>query len=436
MEMISSMNGMKISKRVYAHYAATSFFSIFVGLMVVLNTYTVPGLSFFSLDELLFVVAFPFLAVACHRKNLISRKDLFLVLFIIYTLLLSLFSVVFIENNALNVIVRVAREAFYYAIIFWLGNNLFSIGIFKNIFSKIVLLLAAFVLIQAVVYYITGFFIPGLLLNARINDNGVTGGEMYYSLLSYASYSGYIKPNGFLTEPSTCAHWFFVYLLIVLFDTKERHNFWKAVFVSVAMIATMSTSAFLELFLAWLLWLFWFKKKTFIIVMVVALVTFPTIFLTLRNSDSIFGSVINRFFDAFSKEKSEFSSGLRIVRGFKIYGSLPISYKIFGIGFGSYEAAVKSGIVNPLLFSDMENEYMNSFSYLLVSSGIIGLSLFVFYFMSLFKTRDRIGKALIISLTFLFFGTSVYCSSLFVIMMLLILSFKKNNYGRSFNTQF
>lgn len=424
MEMTSlGIRNIQFADRRETSFVSIKVYSALVALMVLMDTYTVPFLPFLGCGEFLFLILFPFLLLSKKKKKKLSGSDFLLVFFCLYGLLVSLLSFFLVKNNLSDVTIRVVREAFYFAIIFWLGNGLFSFDYFKKIFLAFVYVLAAFVVVQALIFYLFGYFIPGLFLRAQINDNGVSGQEMYNSLLVNASYSGYLKPNGFLTEPSTCAHCFFICLIILLFKETNKRKLLMSIFVSVAMLATMSTSAFLELFLVWSIWLFIRGRKKVLLFLTLLFLFLILIIFCLKNA--FFVSVIDRFFSAFSGDNNSMSSGIRIVRGFTIFNSLPLRFKIIGIGFGSYESAVSQGIISPLSVTDIENEYMNSFSYILLSTGIIGTSVLSLYYFSLFRKVDVFGRMLIVGLAFLFFGSSVYCTDFFVIFMLLIFTSRK-----------
>lgn len=402
---------------------ASQVFTFMVATVIVLDVYTMPLLRFLSWGEFIFICMTPYFWLKTGGFRYVKGSLLWVFLFCIYGLFCSIIASFVIDGSARDIAVRLIREAFYYIIIFGYGLVLFDFKYFKRIASKIVLLLALFVIAQSVVYLLSGYLIPGLIPNVEINDGGITGQQMYQIILKNAGYMGYIKPNGFLCEPAHCAHCFFVYLLLILFEedtyTREQQII-RAGIVSLAMVATMSTSAFIELAVAWIAWLIVGKRKGVLQVIIVVAAIFIAYIVVFRRADTSFSAVFERFTRMFTTSQTVVYSGnLRVLKGFNVFRSLPFIYKFFGIGFGAYNAAVSAGIIHLQGF-DLYNEYMNSISYILVSSGLIGFTLYIGYFISIFSSRSLTGKLLILGGFIMALGSGIYCTSIYIWILLLI----------------
>lgn len=396
-------------------------FAFILVAIIFLDVYKMPILSFLSVGEFLLILFSPIFIVNAKKLFYVDKSNLFIFIFCFYGVCAS-FCVAVINNAIYDVAVRVIREGFYFFYIFILGKRYFNYKIFKSYFSKLILVLAAFVLLQVLVYYSTGYLIPGFILDAKLNDGNFTGLEMYNSILRYGSNNGYIKPSGFLCEPAHCAHFFFLYLLMNLFDDKRiRVKYFKCVFVSFAMVATMSTSAFLELVISWLFWLLYQKKISVFIKSAIILLCVCVSLVLLNSTNNSFMAVIERFTNIFlGGDSVTESASLRVLKGFDVFNSMPFYYKIFGVGFGGYNSAVNNGIIFVSGY-DLSNEYLNTISYLLVSSGILGTSLFVVGVLKSFFKKHIMQKILTISMIVLFFGTSIYCTVIFICFMLIIM---------------
>ena len=107
------------------------------------------------------------------------------------------------------------------------------------------------------------------------------------------------------------------------------------------------------------------------------------------------------------------------MKGFYTFLSLPLLQKVFGIGFGNYAAAVS--VMDNVEINMLENEYMNTVSYILVSSGIIGFLLMFFFFVYMYRHSSGISRVMIFALLIMSFGSSVYSSPIWIWMMLLVL---------------
>ena len=66
------------------------------------------------------------------------------------------------------------------------------------------------------------------------------------------------------------------------------------------------------------------------------------------------------------------TGNIRFLQGLAIFSKLPIVAKLFGIGFGNIEPFLLENNITTVYLSDLGNQYMNGFSTVLVSSGIIG----------------------------------------------------------------
>lgn len=399
------------------------FFTFMVVAVIVFDVYTMPLLRFLSWGEFIFICLTPYFLTKTRGIRFIRGPLIWVLMFCAYGIICSVFGMILINGSARDIGVRVIREAFYYIIIFGLGIVLFDYEYFKKIVSKLVMALAFFVLVQTIVYFLTGYLIPGLIPNVEINDGGITGQQMYQIILKNAGYMGYIKPNGFLCEPAHCAHCFFIYLLIILFEedpVSNQRQFIRAGIVSLAMIATMSTSAFIELAVAWIAWLIVGKRKKVLQIVLVAIAMVGAYILVFKRGDTSYSAVLERFTRMFSNQQvASYSGNLRVLKGFEVFKSLPAFNKIFGIGFGTYDAAVNNGLIQ-LQGYDLANEYMNTISYILVSTGVVGFAIYIGYFAAVFKSRTITGKLLIVGAFIMALGSGIYCTSIYIWLMLII----------------
>lgn len=126
------------------------------------------------------------------------------------------------------------------------------------------------------------------------------------------------------------------------------------------------------------------------------------------------------------------TGSLRILRGYYIFSlGNPIN-KIFGIGFGNIiNYLIKNGITTPydgnLLIG---NEYMNSLSYILVASGILGFLLFLVFLLQSFVYIDSNSKLILLYLIVLLSTSAIILSPTYVVISVFLLS-KTNSYRYS-----
>ena len=212
-------------------------------------------------------------------------------------------------------------------------------------------------------------------------------------------------------------------ILILLFGSyREKNDIKIALFISIGMALTMSTSAMLYLIFSWGIWCFKESKKNFIKIIAIIFCAFIIGMIAIKEGqlDNVM-SVIKRFTQTLSGENITNSSQLRMLKGFTVFLALPLPQKIIGIGFGNYSAAIPL-IGRTAEINMIDNEYMNTFSYILVSAGIIGFIIFAVFFIQLFKQSRGLGKVVTIALIIMSFGSSIYSSPIWIWMLLLILN--------------
>ena len=390
-------------------------FSYLVVIMMLGNVYLFPFFKSLDMGEIIMMVFIPYFVLNMSSFS-IKREYSLIYVFVVYSLLVVL------NVNISDPTVRMIRDFFYYFVIFFLGTHFFDMSTFKKALIRFCILLSAFVILQVIVYTFMGYLIPGFLMGASLNDGGYTGARLYSNYIIYANIAGYLKPNGFLCEPAHCAQCFFVAILVLLFgNNKEKNDIKWAVFISIGTVLTMSTSAMLYLMFAWGAWCFKESKKNFLRIIVIIFFVIVLMVIAIKNGylDNVM-IVMQRFTKTITGDNITNSSQLRMMKGFTTFLALPLLQKVFGIGFGNY-AAIVPLIGNSLVINMVDNEYMNTISYILVSAGVIGFIIMCKFFVQLFRQNSGLGRIMIIALVFMSFGSSIYSSPIWIWMMLVIL---------------
>jgi hypothetical protein len=257
--------------------------------------------------------------------------------------------------------------------------------------------------------------IPGIPLNYSIRN--------YSELVSkYGSmYSYFYRPASLFLEPAHFAQFMGPALLFVLFDEKRKNRFPVAVFFSIAVLLSTSTNAVVIVIVAWVSYLAYENLQTKnvqnllrIISVVIAIIVIIAV--SARFSET-FSYGITRLQKLIAGSDASGSAYERVMKGFEIWKQLNILEKIFGIGFGTYDSYYSLGTLSVY---NGEVEYMSSISYILVSGGIIGLTLFISAIAKYMRLRNYFNYALILFLTIVFFSSSVFNTPIYAIVMLRI----------------
>lgn len=107
-------------------------------------------------------------------------------------------------------------------------------------------------------------------------------------------------------------------------------------------------------------------------------------FVVIAVCTSIIQSVLYRL--GTTGESGSTTGSLRLLRGLSIFAQLPTIHKIFGVGLGDLaNYLIQNNITTPY-DTDLKpgNEYMNTLSYILVTTGYLGFSIFLSFVVSIY----------------------------------------------------
>lgn len=130
-------------------------------------------------------------------------------------------------------------------------------------------------------------------------------------------------------------------------------------------------------------------------------------------SKTIIGQeLIERTAEFENNEQSK--SYIRIYRGFALYSSIPIEYKLFGTNNEGILNQIKKSQVSYLFAGERDESdlYFNGAAGVLLHNGFIGLIFLVLYFIDIGKKTDLLGKSLLLVFILISFVAQTYMSSL------------------------
>lgn len=399
--------------------------SALIILMAFLSVYRVPVLPMFSFGEIVLLLLAILLLALLKGKVQIYINSI-LCSFIVYAIVSSIVVSICQGINLLDVVTRLMRDAFYYILIFCVGYSYINYDCFIKYMKIFCVLLSLFIIFQELYFFITGKYVFGVLMSGVVSTSSSTQ-EIYQDALLWVSRNGYLKANGFLAEAAHCVQ-FLSIGMISLIDFKDVSNTFipnlkYLLLFSIASICTFAASAMIYIGIIWIIIIFLLIKEKGrfqnpLILALFILLVLAIIVVALKTSGLT--RVLNRLLSASSSSSSDGSSFVRLYKGYAFWMGMPIFNKIFGIGFGNYSS------MYPLYegpYSDfMSSEYMNSLSYVLVSSGVIGFILFICFAINIFRRATYNGKICMVLLMLMFVSASVYSSVCLVWAMLIILN--------------
>ncbi len=390
-------------------------FTFLIAFMALGNVYQLPGIPQLGVGEIMLMVFLPFY----FRKEInlfLVKETVGFIAFFVYLFFISLI-VMNIFNGPLSKLISVARVAFYWFVIFFLGPNLFSLNFFKKCAFVFSVLLSFFIIIQFFTYAATGFYIPGIIPNAPLNQGGIHGIESIQHYLNMAGYLGFVRPSGFLLEPSHCVQFLFICSILIVNekDLNPRIRIASFFLTTIAMLIAQSSTGIILTLFSWCYFIFvnkeFFRLRIFMVFLLLIFVVY-----TLINGFWFDNWALDRLFNILYGSDVDTSSHSRLHNGFNLFAQFPFIYKIFGTGMGSFDL-----ISRTFGFEDSLN-YMNCFSFILFSSGFLGMLIWLISLMSFFVSSNREGKSLVLGFFVMSLGCSIFCQPQMVWFFLLILA--------------
>ncbi|MCQ2211394.1 MAG: hypothetical protein MJZ34_14005 [Paludibacteraceae bacterium] len=372
--------------------------------------------------------------VFCLLLDMIKNRRLRIVwspvlLYLGYAVIVSImsimvFSVISSSYSSKDVVERVIRDAYYFSLIAYFAPSYFDFEYGKKVIEALITILGIYVIVQFVVYEVFKVYIPGIIPQMKTTiSGGVTGAELTEKFARNAQQDGFARPNGFLAEPAIIAQVVSVGLLLELFPHNAKTRYLRAGFYSLIMIITFSVNAYVVLFAIWSLWILFRKgrrpdAKRIILYMMVIIIGGVIIMQSNKMS-----SIIYRLEELITSGRTSGSSVVRVIRGPAFYANMPIAYQIIGIGFGNFIQFKE--IYGIQTIYETVDEYLNTNAYILISSGLIGFTLYLMALVAESKKRIAFSSKLVVVLLIFGLSSSIYSSAGFVIMFSFLLAAPK-----------
>lgn len=388
-------------------------FSFLVVLMAWANTYCIPG-SPLQIGEMLILVFVPFYYRRGMNFSFRSYETGF-VLWLAYAIFLTLAVLVYF-GAPLSKLFSVARVLFYWVVIFILGKNFFNLDYFKKWMTVFAIALSIFIIFQSVVYSLFGYFIPGLILNAPVNSDGVTGLQVYeHTLRMTIGSRGYLRPNGFLSEPAASVQILFISLICVITDTQRLFSskVKLSLLYTLAIVMTFSSTGVVLLLFSWLVFIS-IENRLSVFRIPLIVVSVLGFFAFISGSPNGENGAVERLVNVVDGSEIDASSNIRLFGGLELIRTFPLQNLIFGTGIGLFEY-----VSHMFDFGNAEN-YMNTFSGIIFMSGLVGALVWNASLLIMFLRSGLLGKSLTVGFFIMTLGCSIFCQVVMVWIFLLV----------------
>lgn len=400
----------------------SGFFTILIVLMPLLGVYSFPGIPSLTLGEpflLLCSVIMLLNHIASNNKRVHVHSPLYW-LFIAYVIFVSIINTLGIDEYSLtDTMTTTLRLILYTTVIFTLAKDNINFELLRKAYLLVCFISASYLIIQFLFGTFMNVYLPSTFSNLKVMYSDYTG--TYYNNYLYDSYRRLIfRPSSFFKEPSHLSRYIIYALPIIALkkERKSRYDIINFICILIAIMITRSAMGFLGLGVFMITWLYFNRKsknpymKISVLVVAISMIIASTYF-----------GLLDQAVGRLSVETG--SGGARIYRGFSIFSQMPLIHKIFGSGLGNYSAFASHFNITTIYdkAGNSGNNYMNLIATTLVSSGIIGLIIYICSLIRLVWKKSATQVICFALFVFFAFGTNIYYYSAEYILPMLFMIF-------------
>lgn len=387
-------------------------FTFLIVFLPILNAYGFLGGFSFGM----IFIAITMLLIVLKSKNYQFVSIKYYRLFFIYICIVSVIISIFTHYFDLQGVLRTFTKVFGFIITFCFMTKFFERERAISYYKTIAFISIVFFFIQELLYYSTGFRVSGFIPFLPLMNENMD----MQSLIQSQAIS--LRSASFFLEPSYFAQYIIPYLIINIWEEKNKYRIYKVAIIIIALFLLQSGTGMILLLSLFLLSLKLILKNisTFKKVLLTGLliIIIPLFFSYILVTNS--GQLLNERATELNPDNENITSGfMRIYRGYYVYNELSLFNKVVGVGQGNLRFLIEHKLpdrIKSLFFNEI---YVNMFQQILITSGLIGLILFLYAHFKFYLACNNIGKVLLFTFFILMFMEAVYCSP----FMLLYLSF-------------
>ncbi|MBE5756525.1 MAG: hypothetical protein E7342_01880 [Clostridiales bacterium] len=349
---------------------------IFIILLLPMFAQYAIGPIDFDVILLLFVV---FLLFVTKRLNITVDGPILLLL--TYTLLVTLCNLLVgkLYATIFEIVFRLGKYILYFIVSILIGvNRQFKYDRAMQIYRIIAFFAVAYILLQALFYYLFNITLPNKIGKTIVEQGGVEVGRL----------------RSFYSEPAEFAYSMIPFIVCSLFGKnykKKDTRFFDAIFVSIGIVISTSGQGIVCCAAMWVIWIIEKIIKRELNVKTLATIILIVIVACVLYTSGILSFALDRVNDT-----GEYSAMAARFSGYKTLSLLNILQLVFGVGYGNYVTKNIYGLDVPYEFVNYSSIAENLFTI-----GIIGFCLLVFVFFKAYKKGNKRSKALIFAILIL-----------------------------------
>lgn len=414
-------------------------FTYFIVLMPIINQYQVVG---FRIIEIFAILGMFFMFLYTRMRIQINGY----VKFAIYGLIVSVISstiLVFLHPDMVSIFTLLLRWIKYIVVILGIvvaANYFLQIELAIEIYKRVVIIACMILMIQIFLHFVANINLFFIIPNTTLNYNSNMTSDALLIMLNNRISMGFpYRASSFFIEPAYFSIYVLPMLALLLLGNIKNRDILLSLFITVSLLLSSSSIGIVGSIVIWIGFIFKIIRERKISTKIVILVPFIIILTVLIlpkiiNTDSFQFSLRTKL-EALKHLSVGSSLTLRLLRGLFYYLKMEIFYKLWGVGYGNLSSYYHITDMNLVLDSaNMEVAYMNGVQEILCTYGIIGVCIFIIWFIKIFKKNEVCG-AIGIAMILIMVGSEYYDTASYFLSITLMLCASKYEKGQLLNTK-
>lgn len=390
---------------------------LLLALFPILHYYALPVSLPFSIGEVLLILFSVYVLYSFNAKQVWNFPKHYVTYWVYCAIIIfvtSGFKVSYLLPGGLSM----CMFSLWFAALAFAFDEEYLLKFFRYMFIP----LAVFFVIQELSYRATGTRITWHLPIA--SETAYYGGLTFEQLETVQAWGE--RSSSLFVEPAYFAEFLLLHLCLEFFGKQGRdklYNYYSIAIILILLFVRSGSGMLGLVFLGTVKLISYQRQSRSSRSWIILLITLPIVYFAATRyiSSEVGSSVLDRQTEITNQSGSAYD---RIFRGFELFDAMPTINKIIGINVDELRQSDSYNGVETV----KEGMLLNGLQFALVGRGIIGLSILLIFFAAIFKnsnilTKSALGLLLVLSLI-----ESVYFSHHMLILTLIALNAKHNQY--------
>lgn len=379
----------------------------------------------FSLGMLFVLLSILSLCLKTNEYKIIWAKNyrFFFIYICFFSVIISITTNFFEYEGVLLTFVR----AFGFIISFGYAIKFLDKELTFQYYKKIVFFSITFFFLQHLVYFSTKIVLSGLI---PFLPNYYDSTDALH-LLSDTDKS--IRFASFFIEPSYFAQYIIPYLVIILWEKNTNYRYYQVGILIVTLFLSQSgTGIFLLISVVFMSVVLLLKRLSAIkkLLLASALLIIVPLFAVLVLMTSAGRQLYERNIEINPDKENVTSGFIRIYRGYYLFNELSPFNKLVGVGQGNLRNLIENKSSEEVKFMFYDEIYVNMFQQILITSGLIGVILFLIAHFKFYLLCNNLGKVLLFTLFILMFLDAIYYTPIMLLYLVFAILNLKSNFKK------